>query len=278
MQSTWRRAMSLPVLFGAVLLAGCDKQPGGQVVAVVGNEEVTLRELRAEARTRPESSGPEVEAANAAALKKLIDRNVLADFARTEGLDRDPDYVERRRQFDQTLLAALAIRKLAGAPAKPSDAEVDAFVANNPTLFAGRQQLDLKEIRIPRPSDPALVGKLTALQDMDAIAARLQALGIAFERGNAVLDTASIDAEIAKQIVALPDGEIFDITREGSTYFAAIVGRRPAAADRGSWKAAAAQLLQRQKAGAVIESKVAQLRTAARIQYEPAYKPKPATS
>ncbi len=260
------------------MLAGCDKQPGGQVVAVVGSEEVTLKELRAEARTRSDSSGPEAEAANAAALKKLIDRNVLADFARAEGLDRDPDYVERRRQFDQTLLAALAIRKLAGAPASPSNAEVEAFVTANPTLFAGRQQLVLEEIRIPQPSDPAFVTTLTGLQDLDAISARLDARGIAFERGNAVLDTATIDPDIGRQIVALPDGEVFDITREGSVYFAIITGRRPAAADRQDWKAAAAQLLQRQRSGAAIEAEVARLRMAARIQYDTAYKPKSAAS
>ncbi|GGI67560.1 hypothetical protein GCM10007973_00930 [Polymorphobacter multimanifer] len=270
--------MSSVAAAGFFLLSGCDKQPGGQVVAVVGKEEVTLKELRAEARTQPDSSGPEVEAANAAALKKLIDRNVLADYARSEGLDRDPDYVERRRQFDQTLLAALAIRKLAGAPATPSDAEVEAFVADNPTLFGGRQQLDLEEIRIPRPSDAGVVSKLTALQSLDAIAARLQAQGIAFERGKAVLDTAAVDAEIGKQIVSLPDGEVFDITREGSTYFAIITGRRPAAADREAWKAAASQLLQRQRSGTAIEAEVARLRTAARIQYDTAYKPKTASS
>lgn len=265
---------SSALVIGLLLLAGCDKQPGGQVVAVVGNEEVTLRELQAEARTSARVTGPEAEAANAAALRRLVDRNVLSDYARAEGLDRLPEYVERRRNFDQTLLAALAIRKLVGQPPKPSDAETQAFIAANPTLFAGRQRLDLDQIRITQPNAPSVVKALTDLQDMDAIAARLAAQGTPFQRGPAVLDTATIDAGIGKQIVALRNGEVFDINREGSTYITAITGRSPVAPEPSAWPAAAAATLREERAARKVEAEVARLKAAAGVRYDPAYKPK----
>lgn len=262
------------LILALLLVAGCDKQPGGQVVAVVGNEEVTIKELQAETRNTARLTGPAAEAANATALKKLVDRNVLAEYARSEGLDRLPEYVERRRQFDQTLLAALAIRKLIGQPPKPTDAEVQAFIAANPTLFAGRQRLSLDQIRIATPPTTGGIKALTDLQDMNAIAARLRAQGTPFERGPAVLDTATIDASIGKQIAALPNGEVFDINRDGSTYITAITGRAPVPPEPSAWPPAAAATLRQEQAARKIEAEVARLKKAAGVRYDPAYQPK----
>lgn len=278
MKLQMRARASVTVLIGVLLLTACQKQPGGQVVAVVGDEEVTLNELRAETRRNVPATGPEAEAANVAALQKLVDRNVLANYARTEGLDRLPEYIERRRQFDQTLLAALAIRKLVGQPSKPSDADVQAFIAANPTLFAGRQRLSLDQIRIAKPNSASTVKALTDLQNMDEIAARLQAQGTPFQRGPAVLDTASIDPGIGKQIVALPNGEVFDINREGSTYITAITGRSPVPPEPAAWPPAAAATLQQQRAAAKVEAEVTRLKQAAGVRFDPAYKPKAAGS
>lgn len=274
MKSVMHGALVSGLTVGLLLIAGCDKQPGGQVVAVVGNEEVTLKELQAETRGAARDTGPEAAAANAAALEKLVDRNVLADYARSEGLDRQPDYVERRRQFDQTLLAALAIRKLVGQMPKPSDADIQAFIAANPTLFAGRQRLSLDQIRIATPPSASTVKALTDLQNMEAIALRLKAQGTPFQRGPAVLDTATIDASIGKQIVALPNGEVFDINRAGSTYITAITGRSPVPPEPSAWPPAAAETLRRQRLASKVEAEVARLKKAANVRYDPAYKPK----
>lgn len=266
------------ILIGSLLLAGCQKQPGGQVVAVVGDEEITLTELRAEARTPTNSAAPVVQAANDAALARLVDRNVLADYARDKGIDRSPDFVARRRQMEQTLLATLAIRDLAGGTTKPSKEEVRRFVASNSTLFAQRQRLEIDRIQIATPASPADVQSLVKLQDLALIEAELGRRGIRFQRGRGFFDTATAPPQIAKQINALPNGEIFDLTTDGSTYIAAITGRSAVINPRENWDAAASSLLERQKAAAKVQAELDKLRKGAKVSYDAAYRPKPAAS
>lgn len=279
--ATWRMLLCRTIgvsMVAGLLLSGCAKQPGGQVVAVVGDDEITLTELRAEARTPAGSVGPEAQATNAAALARLVDRNVLAEYARTQGLDRSPDYVARRRQIEQSLLASLAIRKLAGTPPKPGADEVSRFISANPTLFGKRERLDIDRIQIASPSDRATIKALVDLQDLDATEARLVAQKIKFSRGRGVFDTASIDPAVAKQIAALPNGEIFDITSAGSTYISKIVGRTPIVAPPANWTGAAAALVARNQVAAKVEGELDKLRKATKIDYEPAYRPKSASS
>lgn len=261
-------------LLGALLLAGCAKKPGGQVVAVVGDEEITLTELRAEARTPPTAAEPEVLAANAAALARLTDRNLLAKYARDHGFDRSPDFVARRRQIEQQLLASLAIRELAGKPPKPKPEEVQNFIAANPTVFAGRERLEIDRIRIATPRDPAAVQALVKLQNLNAAQTRLAGQGLKFERGRGVFDTASVDPRIAKQIAALPNGEVFDLTTGGSTYIATIVGRNPLRNSMANWIGAATAAVTREQIAAKVETQLDKLRRATKIEYDGAYRPK----
>lgn len=264
-----------PVIGGlcaSLLLLGCDKQPGGQVVAVVGDDEITLTELRAEARTPPTAAEPEVLAANAAALERLTDRNLLAKYARDKGFDRSPDYVARRRQIEQQLLATLAIRELAGTPPKPSPAEVQKFIDANPTLFAQRQRLDIDRIQLAGRVDQPVIQSLVKLQDLDATAARLTAEGIQFRRGRGVFDTASVDPGVAKQIAALPDGEVFDLTMNGATYIAAITGRAPLPSTPANWNGLATAAVARSQVASRVETELAKLRKATPIQYDAAYR------
>jgi EpsD family peptidyl-prolyl cis-trans isomerase len=257
-----------------LLSFGCAKQPGGQVVAVVGDEEITLAELRAEARTPPATAAPEVLAANAAALTRLTDRNLLAQYARDHGFDRTPDYVTRRRQIEQQLLANLAIREIAGPPPKPGPAEVQRFIDSNTTLFAQRQRLDIDRVRIATPSDNSVIQALVKLQNLDAIESRLASQGSKFERGRGVFDTASIAPEIAKQIVALPNGEVFDLTVNGDTYLATITGRNPLPSTPENWQRAAAAVVARDKVAAKVETELSKLRAKTKIEYDAAYRPK----
>lgn len=273
-----RRAALLSCLIGAVLLAGCEKQPGGQVVAVVGDDEITLTELRAEAKTPASATGPAVQAANEAALARLVDRNVLADYAREKGFDRSPDFVARRRQVEQSLLASLAIRDLAGTPPKPTPEEVRRFVASNGTLFAQRQRLDMDRIQIDTPGNAAEVQSLVKLQNLDLIAAELTRRGVKFQRGRGFFDTASVPPEIAKQIASLPNGEVFDLTTGGATYIAVITGRSAVANKPENWDAAAAALLARQQVATKVQAELDKLRKGAKINYDAAYRPKPAAS
>jgi len=271
--SGWRSAVALSAVAALLVLGGCGKKPGGQVVAVAGSEEITQQELRAEAMTAAPGTAQDFEAAAPVLLQRVIERNLLAEYARDQGLDRGPEYVARRRQLEQTLLASLAARKLAGAPKPRSDAEVRKFMADAPTWFAGRERLTLDQISFPTPADKSQIKALTELDAIDAMFAKLRAQGVKANRGRTVLDTGSIDPFVGKQIAALPNGEIFDLSTNGSTFIGTIVARAPSPTPSAQAAQAARDALVRGKSGKTVSDKVAELRKAAKISYAPAYQP-----
>jgi peptidyl-prolyl cis-trans isomerase C len=263
-------ALPLVVL---VMLAGCEKKPGGQVVAVVNSEEITQQELRAEADASNVPAGADFQKAAPAILDRVIQRNLLADYAREQGLDRGPDFVARRRQLEQALLATLAIRKLQGPQSAPKPAEVQQFISENPTLFADRQKLTLDQVSFPAPSDPNQVKALTALGTLAAVEEKLKADNVPMKRGSSVLDTASIDPSVGRQMTALPNGKLFDLSTGGVTFISAIVERASAATPPESWAGPATEALSRQRSGKTVNDALLKLRKAAKIEYDPAYKP-----
>jgi len=256
------------------LLAGCNKQPGGQVIAVVNNDDITAQELNAEAQAAqlPAASATDKKAV-AGLLQRVIDRNLLADYARREGLDRGPDYVARKRQMDQALLADLAVRKLSGGSANPSASEVSAYIASNPLLFAERQKLALDQIRFPTPPQADVLKTITAAPTLEGVIAQLDARGIKYARGAAALDTGSIDANAVRQILALKPGEAFALSTAGQTFVSVVTGKAPVSVDKAAWPTIATNALRNQRLSKLMADSLKQMRTTAKIEYDPAYKP-----
>jgi len=253
-------------------LAGCEKKPGGQVVAVVNGEEITQQELRAEAEGAQVPANQDIRKFGPQVLPRVIDRALLADYARQQGLDRGPEYVARRRQLEQTLLASLAIRKIVGTPAKPSAAEVQRFIDAQPTTFSQRQRLTLDQVRFPTPASNEVVKGLTKLGSVDAIEAQLKSQGVAAQRGPVVLDTATVAPDIARQIIALKPGAVFDFSANGTTFMSTVVARAPAVADPKTWTAPATEALSRQKTDQLLKQAVDKMRASAKIEIDPAIK------
>lgn len=264
--------LALPMALA--LLGGCTKHPGGQVVAVVNNEEITRQELQAEAEAAHVPATADKQAATAALLQRVIDRNLLADYAQKQGLDRSPEFIARRRLIEQTLLAELGMRKLAGTQPDPTSAEAEAFVAAHPTLFAGRQQLTLDQVQFPTMADTVKYQSIAKLPTMDAVVQQLKANGISYTRGSPVVDTASLDPAVSRQIIALRNGEVFDISTGGQSFISVITARSSAATLPGAWSATAVQAIKREREMKSVQGAMAKLRKDAKIQYDPALKPK----
>lgn len=262
------------ILVSTLVVGACDKKPGGQVVAVINGHEITQQELRVEASSANISTKAAFDAAAPVILQRIVDRTLLADYARKQDLDRGPEYVARRRQMEETLLAALGLRKIVGTQKDPAAQQIEGFIAANPTTFAQRQRMALDQLRFPTPTNPQHVQELAKLNSIDLIQQRLKAEGVQATRGAVQFDTASVDASIAKQIVALPDGEVFDLSTGGTSLISQIKGRTPAPADRATWSAQALEALRRQQVSKIISDRMGELRKTAKVDYDPAYKPK----
>src|SRR3546814_20624863 len=71
-----------------IALAACDKEPTGQVAAVVNGDEITLQEINAELGNTAIPEGVDKKVVQQAALERIVERRLLAQAARDEDRKR----------------------------------------------------------------------------------------------------------------------------------------------------------------------------------------------
>lgn len=194
------------------VLAACNngaKTPTGQVVATLGRQEITMRDVRAELGNYNAPDAKTLKAAENAALRNIIGRDIVADEARKEGLEKTPDFaLAKQRAIDSLLVQALQQKVASQVPPATKD-EAQRFVDAHPDMFAQRKIYVLDQIQMRRPSDPSIVKALEPLKTFDQIQALLNQDKIPFQRDTAALDALSADPRLIEAIQKLPPGELF---------------------------------------------------------------------
>lgn len=263
------------IALSLLALAACDKEPTGQVAAVVNGDEITLQEINAELGSVSIPEGVDKKAIQQAALQRILDRRILAQTAREEDLDKSPEYLLRERQLRDALLVQIMGQKSQRALRVPDQAQVDKYIAENPVMFADRKLYSLDRIQFPFPKD---MSQLKALEDdhsMDAVAARLNSLGIKFVRAPAQMDSAQVGAQRLQQIKSLPAGEPFIVPENGMVTVGVITGEKPTPLVGSEARPFAVQAIQNKQLGDTLQQKLKQARAAAEISYQPGFAPAP---
>ena len=260
-------------LIGSVMLAGCQKEATGQVAAVINDEEVTLQEINTELGQAQIPEGVDKEQIQQAALQRIIERRLLAQAAREDGLDQTPEFLIRRRQLEDALLVQLLGERLRRTTAVPAAGAVDTYMSQNPAVFSGRSILNIDRIQFAMPTDTAKLRSLESDHSMDAVAASLQRMGIEFTRANAQMDSAALGQERMTRIRALPDGEPFVIPEGRVVTVAVVTGEtpRPVASDQG--RPVAVQMMRNQSLADAMRSRFESEKAAAQIEYQTGFAP-----
>jgi EpsD family peptidyl-prolyl cis-trans isomerase len=196
----------------AGLLAACNngpKSPSGQVVATVGKHEITMRDLRAEMSGFNSPDPKAMKGAEYQALRAIIGRDIVADEARKEGLDKTPDFALVRERTVDGLLAQSLEQKVASQVPQATRDEAQRYVDAHPDVYAQRKVFVLDQIRMPRPNDPVLIKTLQPLKTFDEIQAVLAKFKIPYQRGTATLDSLGVDPRIIELIVKLKPDDLF---------------------------------------------------------------------
>ena len=206
------RHLLVPVI--ALAVSGCNfgskpKAPTGQVVATVGGHEITVRQLHAELNTAAAVPPAAQKEQQRAALNFMIERTVLADEARKQGIDKNPDFVLLSQRTTDALLVQQLQNKIAASVPPPTLEEASRFETANPNVFAERKIFDLEQIRIDVPSDRSILAKLQPLKTLDEVANFLTQNHVPFQRGTAIIDAVGQNPQLINAIVALPPQEVF---------------------------------------------------------------------
>lgn len=257
----------------AIGLSGCQKKAEGQVAAVVNGEEVTLQEINAELAERNLPADADKTAVRQSVLQSIIQRRVLAQAARNDGLDRDPEYLLKRRALDDALLIQMMARKIGSTVRIPEDQQLEAAMKERPLMFANRSILAIDRIQFPAPADRSKLDLLKNDHSLEAVANTLHAQNIAFTRTNGKLDTAQISADLANRINALPAGEPFVLDQGGSVTVAVVTGRQSVPMDMNAAKPLASKMLRAEALNKAIDQRLKTAMTAAKIEYQTGFAP-----
>ena len=223
-----------PLLLGALfLLSGCDfgsssspKAPTGQVVATVGSREITRRELQAELAGSTATTPAAQKTAQQLALRRIIQRVILANAAKEQGLDKDPNFALLSQRANEGILAQLLEGKTAASVPAPSAEEIQQYQQTHPDQFADRKIFDVDQIRISQPSDPQLAKKLEPFKTLADIANYLNQNHIVFQRGPNVMDALSQSPDLVKAVLALPPHEVFILSSANEIFVNEITNTR----------------------------------------------------
>lgn len=257
----------------ALALSACDKKPEGQIVAVVNGEEVSLSELNQETRGANIPEGADRKLIQRGMLQRVIDRRLLAQAAKEQGIDRDPEYIAMQRLASENLLIQMYSRKAASGIKVPDAAALDKFMAENPAMFAQRTQLQLDQIVFDMPKSPEVLKQFQQDKTLAAVAATATRLGLKVESGKGGLDTATVPPAVLKQIQALPPGEPFIVPNGKKVVVSVITGSRPVAVPPEQMRPVAVEAMRNQQFGKIGEQRLKEVRQRAKIEYQPGYEP-----
>lgn len=258
-----------------IVLSGCSKKPGGQVVAVVNNEEITQQELNAELQNAHIPEGVDQKKVMPALLQRVVDRKLVTQLAKTDGLDKTPAYLAQLRILQENLLVNQYAQKIAKAVSLPDAAAVDAFISANPTIFSQRKRYTLDQLVFTQPADASILQKLGPAHSLDAIAAILTAAHTQFVRGSGKLDSAGIPPQIATKIASLPPGEPFLLPDNGRIVASVITATEPLPVSPTDARPAAVNLMRQKGLSDAIGKKLEAARSSAKISYEAGFAPPP---
>ena len=258
-----------------LVAGGCQKHVGGQVIAVVNGDEITQQQFNAELNVAKLPAGADKKAAMAQVLQGLVDRKLLVQQAKAEGIEKSPEYLEQVMRMQDTLAVDLLVAKQSKKIATPDKAAIAQFIAANPIMFNLRKHYTLEQIAFPANADAKTIHDLEPTHSLDAIAGVLKAHGIAFKRGTGQMDSAKVPKAVADRIAALPPGEPFIVPSNGA-YVASVITASTATPTPDDEAAPIAFNLLRQKSVTdAMQAKIAAAKATSKIEYAQGFAPKP---
>jgi peptidyl-prolyl cis-trans isomerase C len=211
------RARAWGAAMAAVIVAGCSQgAPGKDVAAIVAGETITVAELDHELASMSPAAAKD-PAARRALLEAIVVRKLLAKAARAEKLNKTPGALAAKRIADESFDANLdRLNTIARTPA-PTPAEVQAYIAAHPEMFAQRTGYLIEQLQVPRRHTPELFEALRPTKTLEEVETILKARKLPYRRVVLPMDTLRADPRISEAVAKLPPGEPFVLP--GATSF-----------------------------------------------------------
>jgi peptidyl-prolyl cis-trans isomerase C len=258
----------------ALMASACTKKAEGQTVAIVNGEEITAAELNAELANAKMPEGADKDQTRSRVLQTMIDRRLLAQHAKKDGIDKSPEFLNRQRRATEDLLINMFASRQIDTAKLPADSEIEKFQASRPWIFSQREQWNLDQLRFQMPTDAATKAKLDKAKTLEEVAKVLTDANIAFTRQKNKLDTAVIPPNLYGQLASAGrSSEPFIIPIGTQAVASTIVSREPAPITGAQARPIAVAAMRREQASQLMQNRLKSIRDAAKIEYKEGYAP-----
>jgi peptidyl-prolyl cis-trans isomerase C len=259
-------AMLLCAMAG-VLLVGCTKPPPqGQVLAQVDGTDITRRDLAIE--TQAAGGGG---AAATALLDMVVDRTLLANAARDQGIDRTPEYLATVRRNREQLLADMYVQRIERTMPAIRPEDIADYVARHPQAFARRAVIEFRRIDVVRT--PATQGALRGARDFDEAVRKLARVGAKANVTAGTLDTRAMPADVAIALEKAQRGGLAIIPSESALVAYAVGGYRATPFAGVNANEAAARSITLERLGKEVANRLQEARARSTIRFQPGLAP-----
>ncbi|MBM3115149.1 EpsD family peptidyl-prolyl cis-trans isomerase [Jeongeupia naejangsanensis] len=242
-----------------------EKKSPSQVVARVGDAEITVHQLN---YLLAQQANPGDAAVKQRVLDGLVDQELLVQKAVELKLDRDPDVVQAVEAARRQILARAAAEREIGKPAEPAQAQIDAFYAAHPQLFAERKLYDFAVFALAANAlKPEIEQALQHARNAAETAAVLQQAGVNAQPAESQKAPEQLPLPLLPKVAAMKNGDIIAVPDGDKVLLLQLKGSTPAALQAAEVQGAIKQYLLVEQGGAREDSKLKALRGATKIEY-----------
>ena len=225
--SVFVRACQYALLIGlsGTVLAACNKEtaaPKGQVIARVGNEDVTQQELENEFRLAQIPADRRDEATIKRVLGDLVQRKYLVQKAVAGKLDREPGILlDILRSREQILATSYTQRDAAARATAIGKADIDKYILSHPLMFERRQLLTVDKISIAMtPATQTVIEATKSMKSLEEVEKKLKEMSVLYNRSMGSLSSGDIPEQFYNILKGQkPDDVFFVPTGATGTFF-----------------------------------------------------------
>ncbi|HSJ81006.1 MAG TPA: EpsD family peptidyl-prolyl cis-trans isomerase [Thiobacillus sp.] len=202
----------------AVLLSGCEKPATdttgpavkSETVATVGGDKISEAELNVAVSGLGELDETQAAEAKPRVLQALIDQRLVAQAAKSAGLDKEPEVGFAMAQASRQVLAEAYAERSYKDVAKPSESEIADYYSQHPELFSQRRIYRIQELELKLdPSRAAEVeAKLKSSHSMGDFVTWIKEQGIEAKTAMAVKPAEQIPAPLLARLSQMKDGQV----------------------------------------------------------------------
>lgn len=274
-------AQRCTVLLSCVLAVACGKDRGpaeSQIAVRVNQGEISVHQVQAVLQRQPRLIATSGEAAAGRVLEVLIDQELSAQAAASQGLETDPNIIQTLQAVRREALARAYQERVAAKVVNPSSDEVDRYYEGHPALFSQRRLYLLHETAVEASEQQ--LAKLQPLvaswRSTEDVAKALRDAGLQSSARQLAQAAEDLPQLVLDGLANLPVGQAAMLAHPGGARIYLVLQAQKAPVDRRAASAAITNYLIAERKRQAVNDATKGLRQKAKLEYLGAFVPRAA--